>query len=159
MRQALYWMLTYAIDSVWDICLSHGNSASNPQGGTTAFIHLTSMKAPTKDFLGGTVVENPPANALPAWDARDTGSIYGSGGFPGEENRSPLRYSCLGNPMDRGAWWATVHGVAKSRPWLSMHTQSRERSIYEVESPVPDIRYTEKDRCGLCLHGGEMDTK
>ena len=45
--------------------------------------------------------------------AGDLGSIPGSGRSPGEGNGNPLQYSCLGNPMDRGAWWATVHGVAK----------------------------------------------
>jgi len=40
---------------------------------------------------------------------------------PGEENGKPLQDSCLGNPMDRGAWWAVVHGVAKSRTQLSTH--------------------------------------
>ena len=53
------------------------------------------------------MVENPPANA------GDPGSIPGSGRSPGEGNGNPLRYSCLGNAMDRGAWWATVHGDAK----------------------------------------------
>ena len=43
----------------------------------------------------------------------DPGSIPGSGRFPGEGNGSPLQYSCLENPMDRGAWWATVHGGRK----------------------------------------------
>ena len=43
------------------------------------------------------------------------GSIPGWGRSPGEENGNPLQYSCLENPMDRGAWWATVHGVAKSQ--------------------------------------------
>ena len=47
--------------------------------------------------------------------AGDLGSIPGSGRFPGEGNGNPLQYSCLENPMDRGAWWATVHGVAKSQ--------------------------------------------
>ena len=45
--------------------------------------------------------------------------IPGSGRSPGEGNGSPLQYSCLENSMDRGAWWATVHGVAKSQAWLS----------------------------------------
>ena len=44
----------------------------------------------------------------------DLDSIPGSGRFPGEWNGSPLQYSCLKNPMDRGAWWATVHGVSES---------------------------------------------
>ena len=50
-----------------------------------------------------------------AHNAGDLGSIPGSGRFPGEGNGNPLQYSCLENPMDRGAWRATVHGVAKSR--------------------------------------------
>ena len=61
-------------------------------------------------FPGGSVVKNPPANS---GDAGDTGSIPGSGRSPGERNGNPLQYSCLGNPMDRGACWATVHCVAK----------------------------------------------
>ena len=55
---------------------------------------------------------------LPA-NAGDLGSIPGSGRSPGEGNGSSLQYSCLGNPMDRGAWQATVHGVSKSRTQLS----------------------------------------
>ena len=52
----------------------------------------------------------------------DLGSIPGSGRSPGEGNGNPLQYSCLENHMDGGAWWATVHGVAKSRTWLSDFT-------------------------------------
>ena len=48
-------------------------------------------------------------------DPGDTGSIPGWGRSPGEGNGNPLQYSCLKNPMDRGAWWATVQGVAKIR--------------------------------------------
>ena len=51
------------------------------------------------------MVKNPPANA------GDAGLITRLGRFPGEGNGNPLQYSCLGNLMDRGAWWATVHGV------------------------------------------------
>ena len=53
------------------------------------------------------MVKNAPANT------GDMGSIPGLGKSPGEGNGNPLQYSCLGNPMDRGAWWAIVHGVAK----------------------------------------------
>ena len=48
-----------------------------------------------------------------ACSAGDLGSIPGSGRSPGGENDNPLQYSCLGDPMDRGAWWATVHRVAE----------------------------------------------
>ena len=57
------------------------------------------------------VVKNSPANA---GDIGDVGLIPGWGKSPGEGNGNPLQYSCLVNPMDRGAWWATVHGVAES---------------------------------------------
>ena len=60
------------------------------------------------DFSGGSVVKNPPANAGGA------GSIPGSGRSPGEGNGNPLQYSCLGNPMDKEARQAIVHGVPKS---------------------------------------------
>ena len=50
-----------------------------------------------------------------ACNAGDPGSIPGTGRSPGEENGNPLQYSCTANPVDRGAWWATVHGVAKSQ--------------------------------------------
>ena len=59
------------------------------------------------DFPGGSVVKNLPTNA------GDVGFIPGSGRYPGEGNDNPLQYSCLGNPMDRGIWWATVYEVAK----------------------------------------------
>ena len=55
------------------------------------------------------MVKNLPANA------RDMGSVPGSGRSPGEGNDNPLQYSRLGNPMDRGAWGAAVHGVARIR--------------------------------------------
>ena len=62
------------------------------------------------------VVKNLPANA---GDIRDMGLTSGWGRAPEEGNGDPLQYSCLENPMDRGAWWTTVHGVAKSQTQLS----------------------------------------
>ena len=58
-------------------------------------------------FPSGSVVKNPPANA------GDMDLILGSGRFPGEGHGNPLQYSCLKNPMDRGARWAAVHGVVE----------------------------------------------
>ena len=58
------------------------------------------------------VVKTPPANA---GDKRDVGSIPGLGRSPGGGHSYPLQYSCLEHPMDRGAWWATVHGAAQSQ--------------------------------------------
>ena len=51
-------------------------------------------------------------------DLRDTGSTPGSGRFPGGGHSNPLQYSCLENPTDRGAWWATFHRVTKSQTQL-----------------------------------------
>ena len=62
-------------------------------------------------FPGGSVVKNLPANA---GTAGDVGLIPGSGRAPGGGNGNPLQHSCLGNLMERGAWWATVHEVVKS---------------------------------------------
>ena len=67
-------------------------------------------------FPGGSVVKSPPANA------GDVGSIPGSGRSPGGGHGSLLQYSCLENPMDTGAQWATVHGVSKSWVQLKWHS-------------------------------------
>ena len=64
------------------------------------------------NFPGGSVVKHLPPNA------GDAGSIPGSGRSPGKGNGNPLQYSCLENPMDRGAWGAIVRGVAKSQTRL-----------------------------------------
>ena len=53
-----------------------------------------------------------------AGDVRDAGSVPGLGRSPGEGHGNPLQYSCLENPLDRGAWWATVHRVAQSQTQL-----------------------------------------
>ena len=66
-------------------------------------------------FPGGAVVKNPPASAE---NAGDVGLIPGWGRSPEGGSGNLLQYSFLGNPMDRGAWWATVHRVSKSRAWL-----------------------------------------
>ena len=67
-------------------------------------------------FSGGSEVK------ASACNAGDLGSIPGLGRSPGEGNGNPLQYSCLENPMDRGAWQGTVHGVAKSQTRLSNFT-------------------------------------
>ena len=67
----------------------------------------------SKGFLGSTSDKEPPANA---GDIRDAGSILELGRSPGGGHVNPLQYSCLENPMDRGAWQAIVHGVARS--WI-----------------------------------------
>ena len=69
-----------------------------------------------KGFSGGSAVKNKPANS------GDVCSIPGLGRSPGGRNGNPLQYSCLENSMDRGVWWATVHGVTKTWTKLSAHT-------------------------------------
>ena len=77
-------------------------------------------------------VKTPPANA---GDVRDAGSMSGSGRSPGGQNGNPLQYSCLENPMDRGAWRAIVHKVAKSR------TQLNRQCMHA--SPLPPAFYSQ----------------
>ena len=76
-----------------------------------------------QNFPGGSVSKESACNA----GGQDL--IPGSGRSPGEGNGNPLQYSCLGNPMDRGAWQATVHGVAKNWTQLSnQHTQTSQEN-------------------------------
>ena len=96
-------------------------------------------------FPGGSVVKNLPANA------GDVGSVSESRRSPGEENVNPLQYSCLGNPMDRGAWWATVHGVTKQSDTtqrLTTATTLFPSSPYLKEYSHPHHRVS----LILCLH-------
>ena len=69
-----------------------------------------------RDFPGGS------DSKASAYNVGDLGSIPGSGRSSGEGNGNPLQYSCLENPTDARAWWATVHGVTKSRTQLSDFT-------------------------------------
>ena len=74
-------------------------------------------------FPGGTVVKNPPANA---GDKKDAGSIPGLGRSPGGGgNGNPLQYSCLGNPIDKGAWRATLHADSESGKTKQLRTHAR----------------------------------
>ena len=80
------------------------------------------------------VVKNPPANA---GDMRYSGLIPGLGGSPGESHGNPLQYSCLENPIERGAWWAMVHRFAKSQTrvkQLSMQKEINSDYIYLKKS-------------------------
>ena len=72
-------------------------------------------------YLGGSVAKNLPANA---GDTGDSDSILGWGRSPREGSGDPLQYSCLENSTDRGAWWATVHGVAESDTKACTHTHA-----------------------------------
>ena len=75
--------------------------------------HLLNMSTLLLGFPGGSVVKNLPANA------EEMSSILGSGRYPGGGNGNPLKYACLKNSMDRGAWRATVYGVERSMTQLS----------------------------------------
>ena len=95
---------------------------------TAAYQAPRSMGVPRQEYWSGVplpspqvalVVKNSPSNA---GDTGDAGWIPESGRSPGGANSSPLQYSCLENPMDRGAWWAMVHGIARvGRDWTSKH--------------------------------------
>ena len=86
-------------------------------------------------FPGDGVVKNPSANA---GDTRDVGLIIGSGRSPEVGNGNPLQYSCLGNFMDRGAWWVTVHGESESCSVVS--DSLRPRGLYSPwNSPGQNI--------------------
>ena len=90
------------------------NCAQNQlRGPSTAAL---SRGTASMGFPAGAAVNSPPASE---GDARDAGSVPRSGRPPGGGNGNPLQYSCLGNPMDRGACWATVLGVAKIQTQLS----------------------------------------
>ena len=87
------------------------------------------------------VVKDPPAEA---GDARDTGSIPGSGRSPGEGDGNPLQYSCLGSPMDRGAWWTTVHGVAKESDTIECTSTHTHMLGANTRDPTPKKATGEK---------------
>ena len=84
-------------------------------------------------FPGGSEVK------ASACNVGDLGLIPGLGRSPGEGNGNPLQYSCLENPMDGGAWWATVHGVAKSRTRLSNFKTAGKPSM-QFRIPLGDVR-------------------
>ena len=88
--------------------------------------HLTWVCLPS-DFPGGS------DGKASAYSAGDLGSSPGLGRSPGEGNGNPLQYSCLDNPIDGGAWWATVHGVTKSQARLSDFTFT----FMSIESVMP----------------------
>ena len=88
----------------------------------------------------------------PACHVGDPGSILGSGRSPGEGNGNPLQYSCLENAMDRGAWWATFHGVAEldttDTNTFTLHTY-----ILFTDLPTQyNIIYLSDNQCHLSVH-------
>ena len=85
-----------------------------------------------------------------ACNAGDLGSIPGLGRSPGEGNGNPIQYSCLENPMDSGAWWATVHGVEKSQTRLSDKKKKEKGKSGRVYTPRLDrgVQERKTTRCG-----------
>ena len=83
------------------------------------------------------VVKNLPANA---GDIRDMGLISGLGRSPGEKHGNPVQYSCLENPMDRGAWAAAVHGVTKSQTWLKRLSTQAHELLSDIASNSSSVR-------------------
>ena len=108
-----------------------------------------------KYFLGG------PVGKESSCSVRDLGLIPGLGPFPGEECGNPFQYSCLENPMDRGAWWVKVHRFVKSQIWLTAfmpptHEYSIWKSFYFNWWILPIyITYTDHFyhivSCSLCI--------
>ena len=105
------------------------SSKINPAPSGSKAPVLTTPLFYAEGFPAGAVVKNSPASA---GDARDMGLTPGLGRSPG----NPLQYACLGNPMDRGGWRATVRGVAKGQTQLRAHTYTHIRSMPKAaESP------------------------
>ena len=106
--------------------------------GFAAIFLLYSLQTLTFDpTTDGSVMKNPPAST------GDAGSIPGLGGSPGGGNGNPLQYSCLGNPMDRGAWWATVHGITKESDTMkdkSPHTHTHSCPLTHLPLDFPISR-------------------
>ena len=106
------------------------------------------------DLVSNTIVDSPGASdgKVSVYHAGDPDSIPGSRRSPGEGNGNPLQYYCLENPMDRGAWQATVHRVAKSRTQLSDFTFTTLEELTDAEAeasivwpPIANSQLIEKD--------------
>ena len=95
----LYHIVALCAEFLWDTCTLRG-------------VHFSISFSTLLGFPSVSVVKNPPAKA---GDTRDVCSVPGSGRSHGGGNGNPLQYSCLENPMDRGAWQVMVHGIAKSQ--------------------------------------------
>ena len=108
---------------------NEGDPSSIPGSGRSLGEGIGYSWAPVfMDFPGGTDGKESACNA------GDPDSIAGSGRSPGEGNGNPCQYCCLENPMDRGAWWTTVHAVAKSRTRLSNFALTFKDSLKIVNS-------------------------
>ena len=118
------WVQTQELQTYGHIIKTENICVSKDIMGSEKIAYRTENKSASPmsylGFPGGTVVKNPPANA---GDTGDMGSIPGSGRSPGIGNGNPLQYSCLGNPMARGAWQVTVQSSRQSD--LTEHIRTR----------------------------------
>ena len=126
------------------LCTSTAEGLGSVSGGKTKIYQVLTI---LRDFPGSSVVKNPPANV---GDVGDSGSIPGSGRSPGGGNGTPLQYTCLENPMDRGAWRTAVHRVTKSRTPLNEYAHP-----YHIKvGTVPDQEIQQEvDSVGQPLEG------
>ena len=112
---------------LWSIPLTHGQPQGVEQGSSWLFVGLGLPR-----WHSGKESDN-------AGDAKDTLLVPGSVRSPGVGNGNPFQYSCLENPMDKGAWWAIVHGVEKSGTQLSTHIHTHlsdwERDTWRQNNP------------------------
>ena len=116
--------------AAWCVMMSYGEHCSKIcVSQWTNFIFQWPVHGVSQVVL---VVKNLPANA---GDARHTGSIPELGRPPGVGTGNRLQCSCLGNSMDRGAWWATAQGVAKSQTWLSDRAGTRAQPVHDGMKP------------------------
>ena len=130
---------------------------ANAQSRKRSFIHKGTC-IPYPEWLGASQVSQALKN-LPA-NVRDPGSISGSGRSPGEEHGNPLQYSCLENPMDRGAWWATFHRSQRVRH-DSIHTQThiyqnginRDKGKYNITTAIRARQQDQKGPLVLWYNG------
>ena len=106
-------------------------------------------------FTSGAMVKNPPANAE---DTRDMGSIPGWERSPGKRNGTPLQYSSLENPTDRGAWRATAYGVSKSQTQLSMsvHVHTSIPNKVGAELPSSGVKFLKSQSFKMSIARGSI---
>ena len=123
-RWPKYWSFSFSI------------SPSNEYSGLISF---SNTKANLKGKIGFPVGSDSKESTC---NAEDPGLISGLGRCAGERNGNSLQYSCLENPMDRGAWWATVHRVAKSWTWLILYHLSHQRSTLLTSYPYNVIYHS-----------------
>ena len=123
---------------------------SQYNGSVNIIVKIRNKHPQCPGFLGSSVVKNPPASA------GAVGSIPGSGRSPGEENGNPLQYSCLHNPMDRRAWQATVHGVARVGHDLAtkqQYTQCPSRAGSSLSGSIRSLYSPSLLQFGCCSFG------